>query len=401
MRVVSGSVPVLVVVVRLLVGDDPTNASDLPIVYLRGDTPRTIASRFVDDRLRCEIVTVAQDKTSRIAIPDEAFFDFARGRVDLEKYPLRHRVAGNLYWEMRPFASVAGYVLTSTPRFRLHRIPLAAVRGDRMDWKALDAIPETEAGPPTKPNDDQAIAVAMGPFCVDQLGGYMQEIYESMLIDYVVRNEARGPVRETWRTSNASEAPKSCAYDIVPMDERSIYLVVAAQPTANKRPLLTKTDTKAVGVLRLRLDPPVSNRRGGGLSIDWNGVWEVVEEFESDFVAPFHALRVGDDWWFVTELGTLHKVKRVAPAASQKVQEVRLPDGELIQALVFDEDRDAQPFAFTSKYWFEVKEPLEYHEFVLPTLKPDDPLPTLVACAREVRKLFPAIANEKRVEPSK
>lgn len=48
--------------------------------------------------------------------------------------------------------------------------------------------------------------------------------------------------------------------------------------------------------------------------------------------------------------------------------------------------------------WFEVKEPIEYHEYDLGPRKPDETDFMLVRCARELRKHFPALP--KSIEPA-
>jgi len=68
-----------------------------------------------------------------------------------------------------------------------------------------------------------------------------------------------------------------------------------------------------------------------------------------------------------------------------------------VQAIIYDADRNDAAFAFTSKYWFEVKEPIEYREFELDPPKAEDPLPTLVRAAREVRKFYPALPKKAGV----
>jgi hypothetical protein len=70
---------------------------------------------------------------------------------------------------------------------------------------------------------------------------------------------------------------------------------------------------------------------------------------------------------------------------------VPIRGGELVQLIVYDLDRADTAYAFTTKNWFEVKEPIEYHEFELDPPKPEDPLPALVRAAGEVRRLYPAL----------
>lgn len=224
----------------------------------------------------------------------------------------------------------------------------------------------------------------------------------------VVVSEKLGNFTSQWRRYTDAHhvvAPENwnrkARMALVPQGDLRVLLYAVCEPCAKSEPLWPARPDRhlAVFVYEFGFVPRTPEEvRSYGTDKQWAGLWTRKVLTHSLFVAPFEVVRGDRGDFLVTGEDDLFFVDNAKLDRDDAMRRIKLRDGELVQALIYDHDRGNTAFAFTSKYWFEVKEPIEYREFELGPLKADDPLPTLVRAAREVRKFYPALP---KAEPPK
>lgn len=174
-------------------------------------------------------------------------------------------------------------------------------------------------------------------------------------------------------------------------------LYAASEPAESSYSIWPASDSRQLHVFQLEIRD-VADTRVDAEKLDkrhrWRGVWTRSASVDTPFVEPFLVApgHVGD--YLITATSGLWHLDWKAPNSEMRF--IPLRGGELVQAVLYDVDRDNQAFAFTSSYWFEVKEPIEYHDFEFGSLKKEDLMPTLVRCAREARKHFPTVMKPEK-----
>jgi hypothetical protein len=127
---------------------------------------------------------------------------------------------------------------------------------------------------------------------------------------------------------------------------------------------------------------------------EWRYHWSRTRAIECDRIEQFQVVMVGTNAMLITDSGPLYVVPSKNDMRSNSLRRIGLRDGAIVQALIRDSDNENRTFAFTDRYWFEVREPIEYHDFDLGTLESNDPMPTLVRCAREIRRVKSAVESK-------
>mgnify|MGYP003618411632 FL=1 len=266
------------------------------------------------------------------------------------------------------------------------------------DTGRFDQIPKAQWGVP-RPDFGRdrlldSVYGLSGPK-VEGVGTWLLPLYNSYLLDYELT--PRGYWDETRKRAvddakgDMLRCARSAAYDFVPVSAQKYRLFFVSEPVGRRRLLLPPTSQRTAFVLDYEFHDGFDDKAVSPKHY-WNNSLTLAERFPVDFVAPFHCYPRDGAYFFVLESGELYGT--TASVADRTSRRLPLRDGELIQTVITDLDRSGAAFAFTSKYWFEVREPIEYRAFELGPLKADDPLPTLVRAAREVRKFYPAIPKQ-------
>jgi hypothetical protein len=295
-----------------------------------------------------------------------------------------------------------GWVLCPSQSWRMQlvggRIPdvpvFELIRCDRKDFREIDKRDPKEAGargffPDPRPFDYGPLATARK---LDNAGDKLSDT--GAIFDRV--SETTGNFSQQWlRYCTKTDAPsgigKMVAAALVPLSDRRVRLYAVSEPCPKSMPLWPADDRRTLAIFEYDFAPVRNpNSAIGTPPIVWQGVWTRHALVESPFVAPLEVVRRPECDYLVAD-GRLYRLAKENPGGELKLTWIPLRDGALVQLLIDDADRKGAAFAFTTDYWFELKEPLEYHEFALAPPKSGDPLPTLARAARELRKLFPAV----------
>jgi hypothetical protein len=277
---------------------------------------------------------------------------------------------GGVGWALFPGAFVNRGVYQ--PHYHLGRIvfgsPEEVARANR-----------ARAKPPTPPErfaPFTTVTPGASNQCVDGSGASISSLYQ--------RRASGG--------SYDAEVAKNVRMCLRPIDDVSCLAYVLSRGSADVAEHWPKHERTTLFVVHCAIEntsPAVDSPLGkeNGRKEKWRCTRTLLRSIELEVLEPFEVVRGDDrDYLFFAHSGLF-----VVDGKADTARPLRLPEGELVQAIVHDTDRGDTGFAFTQNRWFEVKLPLEYHEFELEPPKPDDPLPTLLRAAREVRKLYPAV----------
>lgn len=117
----------------------------------------------------------------------------------------------------------------------------------------------------------------------------------------------------------------------------------------------------------------------------WIGTWNLLDTWAIDRVEQFHAVAEHQNRYIVTETGSVKKFNTGDSAQRRQIIDVPLRGGELVQVIIRDSGATDRAFAVTSSYWFELREPFQYHDFDLGSPNSKNPMQTLVRCAHALR----------------
>jgi hypothetical protein len=283
-----------------------------------------------------------------------------------ERYPMCCASRRGISWALYS-GSMVIYGGAYRPSFNLERVTFAA-RKPNPGPVDVEEAPQSPAlrdlGEFTK------VHRGFGDLCVNGSGAGL---------DALITLQAAGG-------SGAGDVRRNVNLCLVPIDDVSCLVYVVSRGSEKVAHGWPKHEQPTLFVVECRIKDTTANTDEPTFPSkeQWECTRRILHMTAIDVVEPFEVVRQRDrDVLFFAHAGAY-----VVDWKTNKARSLPLRGGELVQAVVQDDDR-GRAFAFTTKYWFEVKEPLEYHEFELDPPKPDDPLPTLVRAAREVRRVFP------------
>lgn len=195
------------------------------------------------------------------------------------------------------------------------------------------------------------------------------------------------------RDGRTGQAAKKAQASLRPIDSGKCRLFAICEPSDIAWELWPKHSDRRLFVFDFEMRagpfPKENNKTLREPDFEWRCVWTRVGSMSSPVVGSFDTVASNDGDYLIVGDGSLYFADWKRKADS--LRPIRLRDGELVQALIYDLDRGRTAFAFTSRYRFQVEEPFEYHDFDIGSLKPEDTQSTLIRCAREVRRAFPAL----------
>jgi hypothetical protein len=187
-----------------------------------------------------------------------------------------------------------------------------------------------------------------------------------------------------WAKEVQPEFNRFASYDLLADADGGCRLFLVMEGSENRRYILPPSKERRM--YELQVVPSVGQYSQFGL---WT--WRVVDHYPSEFVNRFIVADSTSQRWFVTGDGKLYRL--VSQGDEKAVRQVKVRDDQPIQALLEEAGHPGRCFSFTGNGWFELKEPIVYHDFELGSFQADSPMPTLIRCATEVRKLFPALTR--------
>jgi hypothetical protein len=378
MQLFAPRLTVLVIAMAICCSGTTAADSRIPSGILTGDQVRTTV------QLPGPQLTVRRDASGivegRRRSVSRRFSSVATSDSELS-LPRAWSDSGAFVWGICPHKRSLESSVTSPTRYALFRI-------DRRAW---DSAP-VSTGPL---EESQAPNVRFGnwgararPFVVESAAQKVTRGMGELCVDYEGAELGKHrPTNSDYRNDGTPGIPSIALQE---QSAQSVRMFALSEPVDAEFGLWPRRNDRVLHVFDYEFHDVEEGSELLPLGSEhlWVGRWTRRASLASEVVGSFHALAAPQGDYLVVENEGLYYAGWKEGAT--KLRRIPLRDGELVQLLIVDADRRDAAFAFTSKYWFEVKEPLEYHEFELDPPKPDDPLPTLVRAAREVREVYPA-----------
>jgi hypothetical protein len=355
--------------VTCLLSAEPSSRSLLPAAVGVLSENRVSTARLANEdrcyQLHLSATSVTDDEPRQDRAGHVGFFHSVPND---QPFPRCGAYLGEVGWALFPGAYV--HRGTYDPRYFLSRV----VFGSEEKIAKLNRV---RAEPPKSPKrfaEFVKVTKGIDDECVDGSGAAIGSLYKR----WAIKNSYNPGVAENVR------------FCLVPLDDASCLLYVLARGSAAAAEHWPKHERTTLFVVHLAIENVAPSEKSQPGDVEWWCTRTIERSIELDVLEPFEVVRGDDrDYLFFAHSGLV-----VVDWKAEATRRVPLPGGELVQAILHDTDRGNTGFAFTENRWFEVKEPLEYHEFQLASPKPDDPLPTLVRAAREVRKIYPAFPKK-------
>lgn len=209
--------------------------------------------------------------------------------------------------------------------------------------------------------------------------------------------EAGQQYRRFERWDEGSNGAKLCRFALEGLGSQSVRLFVLSEPAPTAYQLWPAHDTRMLHIFDYTfrdVKPVPYSRDDFPPKHRWEGVWTKVASVRSPIVERFYVAKHPDGNFLITDEGLPYLSTWKKSGTAAELRPLTLRGGQLIQYVIHDADRAGRAFAFTTNYWFELQEPFEYREFDLGEIDVSNPMTTLLRCAKELRRLHPAVAKK-------